>query len=43
MTSVTSDHAPLIAIVEDELDIITYLELALEDQGYQVLTINDAT
>lgn len=33
---------PLIAIVDDEEDITTYLGLALEDVGYAVVTINDS-
>lgn len=35
-------RAPLVAIVDDEVDIVTYLRLALEDQGFEVLEITDA-
>jgi chemotaxis family two-component system response regulator PixG len=33
---------PLVAIVDDEVDITTYLSVALEDHGYQVVACNDA-
>jgi DNA-binding response OmpR family regulator len=33
---------PLVAIVDDEPDITTFLGLALEDAGYRVVTINDS-
>ena len=35
--------APLVAIVDDEQDIVTYLRLALEDHGYRVITITDSS
>ena len=35
--------APLVAIVDDEEDIVTYLRLALEDHGYRVMTITDSS
>jgi len=34
--------APLVAIVDDEVDIVTYLQTALEDEGLEVLTITEA-
>jgi len=33
---------PLVAIVDDEVDITTYLSVALEDHGYRVVACNDA-
>jgi DNA-binding response OmpR family regulator len=36
------NRIPLIAIVDDEEDITTYLGLALEDAGYEVVTINES-
>ena len=37
-----ANRPPLIAIVDDEEDITTFLSLALEDVGYEVVTINDS-
>jgi CheY-like chemotaxis protein len=33
---------PVVAIVDDEEDITTYLRIALEDEGYSVVTTTDA-
>jgi CheY-like chemotaxis protein len=41
MSEPDSTHAPLIAIVDDEEDIITYLRVALEDHGYRVVATTD--
>ena len=35
--------APLVAIVDDEKDIVTYLRLVLEDNGYRVLTVTESS
>ncbi len=35
-------RAPLVAIVDDEKDIVTYLRLALEDNGFQVFPITES-
>jgi DNA-binding response OmpR family regulator len=35
-------RAPLVALIDDEEDITTYLALALEDAGYRVVTCNDS-
>ena len=32
----------VVAIIDDEVDITTYLRLALEDHGWEVLTINES-
>ena len=34
--------APLVVIVDDEVDIATYLRLALEEHGFRVATFSDA-
>jgi len=34
---------PLVAIIDDEEDITTYLGIALEDEGYRVISTNDAS
>jgi DNA-binding response OmpR family regulator len=34
--------APLVVIVDDEVDIVTYLRLALEEHGFRVATFYDA-
>ena len=34
--------APLVVIVDDEVDIATYLRLALEEHGYRVAAYSDA-
>jgi len=39
----TIHPAALVAIVDDEQDILTYLRLALEDHGYRVITITDSS
>ena len=39
----TARAGPLIAIVDDEPDIVTYLRMAFEDHGYSVLAIGDAS
>ncbi len=36
------NRPPLVAIVDDEEDITTFLGLALEDVGYEVVTINES-
>ena len=35
--------SPLVAIVDDEQDIVTYLQLALEDHGYRVVAITESS
>jgi DNA-binding response OmpR family regulator len=42
MNSQENTTPPLVAIVDDEEDITTFLGLALEDEGYRVVTINEA-
>ncbi len=32
----------MVAIIDDELDVTTFLQLALEDQGFEVQTISDS-
>ena len=41
---ITADDrlAPLVVIVDDEVDIATYLRLALERHGFRVATFSDA-
>ncbi len=43
MKSSAANHAPLVAIVDDEQDIVTYLRLALEDHGYRVFAVTEAS
>jgi len=43
MTEEKTRNAPLVAIVDDEEDITTYLGMALEDNGYRVVSITDAS
>ena len=43
MMEATVLPAPLVAIVDDEKDIVTYLRFALEDHGYRVMTITDSS
>jgi len=42
MTDSATGCAPLVAIVDDEKDIVTYLRLALEDHGYRVLPVTES-
>lgn len=42
MTDTAPYRAPLVAIVDDERDIVTYLELALQDHGYRVCTATES-
>ena len=42
MSDIEGQTVPLVAIVDDELDIVTYLSLALEDHGFRVVTISDS-
>jgi CheY-like chemotaxis protein len=42
MNATPHKQPPLVAIVDDEPDITTFLGLALEDAGYRVVTINDS-
>jgi len=35
--------SPLVIIIDDEEDITTFLGMALEDSGYRVQTLNEAT
>ncbi len=41
MTRPSFSEPPLIAIIDDEADITTYLGVALGDNGYRVTTTND--
>lgn len=41
MTDPQSTRGPVIALVDDEQDIITYLRVALEDNGYRVVATTD--
>lgn len=42
--NVSEDNAaPLVAVIDDEQDITTFLECALTDAGYRVVTCNQAT
>jgi DNA-binding response OmpR family regulator len=43
MTSSGTHRVPLIALVDDEEDILTYLRVALEDHGYRVVAMPDAS
>jgi CheY-like chemotaxis protein len=43
MTDSAAHRAPLVAIVDDEQDIVTYLRLALEDHGYRVFTVTESS
>jgi len=42
MNTPNDSQPPLVAIVDDEEDITTYLGLALEDAGYRVVTTNES-
>jgi CheY-like chemotaxis protein len=42
MNQLANDRSPLVVIVDDEVDITTFLRLALEEHGYRVLTFEDA-
>lgn len=37
------ERRPLVAVVDDEVDILTYLRVALEDHGYRVASRPDAS
>ena len=41
MGSPKQDRAPLVAIIDDEEDIILFLRIALEDHGYAVAATSD--
>jgi len=43
MSQTASHRAPLVAIVDDEKDIVTYLRLALEDHGYRVFAVTESS
>lgn len=43
MRSPGRQRAPRVALVDDEVDITTYLAVALEERGCQVLACNQAT
>jgi DNA-binding response OmpR family regulator len=42
MNHVDAKRGPLVVIVDDEVDITTYLRFALEEHGYRVMTFSDA-
>lgn len=42
MNEPSQGQPPLVALVDDEEDITTFLGLALEDAGYRVVTTNDS-
>jgi DNA-binding response OmpR family regulator len=42
MTLSSVGRGQLVAIVDDEVDITTYLRLALEEHGFRVMTFSDA-
>jgi DNA-binding response OmpR family regulator len=41
MIHADDSRIPLVAIIDDEEDVTTYLSLALEDSGYRVVTTNE--
>jgi twitching motility two-component system response regulator PilH len=41
MSEETRRSGPLVAIVDDEVDVTTFLGLALEDAGFSVVTTNE--
>ena len=43
MGSGGATNRPVVAIIDDEVDITRSLRLALEDHGYQAVTTNDAS
>jgi DNA-binding response OmpR family regulator len=43
MTEEARGRAPVVALVDDEEDITTFLRLALQDEGFEVVTTNSAT
>jgi DNA-binding response OmpR family regulator len=43
MTPDEPRREPLVALVDDEEDILTYLRVALEDHGYRVASKSDTT
>lgn len=43
MTSPDRKSPPLVAIVDDEGDVITYLRVALEDHGYHVVATSNSS
>jgi CheY-like chemotaxis protein len=42
MNAASEHTSPLVAIIDDEEDITTYLEMALTDAGYRVVAVNEA-
>jgi len=42
MSTVEESLAPLVVIVDDEVDIVTYLRFALEEHGFRVAAFFDA-
>jgi len=42
MKTVEENAVPLVVIVDDEVDITTYLRLALEEHGFRVAAFSDA-
>jgi CheY-like chemotaxis protein len=42
MSTGSEESAPLVVIVDDEVDIAVYLRLALEEHGYRVAAFSDA-
>jgi len=42
MNSEHSTNGPLVALIDDEVDITMFLQIALEDNGYRVIAINEA-
>jgi len=43
VSSSDRQRVPRVALVDDEVDVTTYLACALEERGYQVLACNQAT
>jgi DNA-binding response OmpR family regulator len=42
MNRADASRRPLVVVVDDEVDITTYLRLALEENGFHVMTFSDA-
>jgi DNA-binding response OmpR family regulator len=42
MSALPESRAPVVAIIDDEEDIVTYLRVALEDEGYDVIATSES-
>lgn len=43
MNDLSHDRAPRVAVIDDEEDVLAFLEIVFQDRGYEVLALSQST